>query len=205
MKVNTAMTRNVRLVNHDQTIREAAQLMAEIDAGSLPVGENDRLVGMITDRDIAIRAVAEGKSPDTKIREVMTQEMLYCFDDQDLDEVSRNMAKNQVRRLPVINHSKRLVGILSLGDLARKEDPAEVGRTMSRVATPSRKHSQTAINRQTQAYTAGRARYRVVGAPCRYESTRSASRYWRTCPDGIRPRQPTQPGPHLVVCRLLML
>ena len=144
MKANTAMTRNVQLVSPDQTIREAAQLMAEIDAGSLPVGENDRLVGMITDRDIAIRAVAEGKSPDTKIREVMTQEMLYCFDDQDLDEVSRNMAKNQVRRLPVINHSKRLVGILSLGDLARKEDPAEVGRTMSRVATPSRKHSQTA-------------------------------------------------------------
>jgi len=144
MKANTAMTRNVRLVSPDQTIRDAAQLMAEIDAGSLPVGENDRLVGMITDRDIAIRAVAEGKSPDTKIRDVMTCEMLYCFDDQDLDEIARNMAKNQVRRLPVINHAKRLVGILSLGDLARKEEPAAVGRAMSRVATPSSKHSQTA-------------------------------------------------------------
>ena len=143
MKANTAMTRNVKLVNPDQTIREAAQLMAEIDAGSLPVGENDRLVGMITDRDIAIRAVAEGKSPDTKVRDVMTQEMLYCFDDQDLDEIARNMAKNQVRRLPVISRAKRLVGILSLGDLARKEEPAAVGKAMSRVATPSSKHSQT--------------------------------------------------------------
>ena len=144
MKANTAMTRNVQLVAPDQTIRDAAQLMAEIDAGALPVGENDRLVGMITDRDIAIRAVAQGKSPDTKVRDVMTCEMLYCFDDQDLDEIARNMAKNQVRRLPVINHAKRLVGILSLGDLARKEEPAAVGRAMSRVATPSSKHSQSA-------------------------------------------------------------
>ena len=144
MKANTAMTRNVQLVTPDQTIREAARLMAEIDAGSLPVGENDRLVGMITDRDIAIRAVAEGKSPDTKVRDVMSHEMLYCFDDQDLDEIAKNMAKNQVRRLPVINHAKRLVGILSIGDLARKEEPAAVGRAMSRVATPSSKHSQSA-------------------------------------------------------------
>ena len=143
MKANTAMTRNVKLVSPDQTIREAAQLMAEIDAGSLPVGENDRLVGMITDRDIAIRAVAEGKSPDTKVRDVMSHEMLYCFDDDDLDEIARNMAKNQVRRLPVIDRRKRLVGILSIGDLARKEEPAAVGRAMSRVSTPSSKHSQS--------------------------------------------------------------
>jgi CBS domain-containing protein len=143
MKANTAMTRNVKLVSPDQTIRDAALLMAEIDAGALPVGENDRLVGMITDRDIAVRAVAQGKSPDTKVRDVMSQEMLYCFDDDDLDEIARNMAKNQVRRLPVINRAKRLVGILSLGDLARKEEPAAVGRAMSRVATPSSKHSQT--------------------------------------------------------------
>ena len=90
-----------------------------------------------------IRAVAQSKSPDTKVRDVMTHEMLYCFDDQDLDEIARNMAKNQVRRLPVINHAKRLVGILSMGDLARKEEPAAVGRAMSRIATPSSKHSQS--------------------------------------------------------------
>jgi len=144
MKVNTAMTRNVRLVSPDQTIREAAQLMAEIDAGSLPVGENDRLVGMITDRDIAIRAVAEGRSPDTKIREVMTQEMLYCFDDQDLDEVAQNMSDTKVRRLPVVNREKRLVGIISLGDLARNEDAGTTGQTVSHISEPGGEHSQSA-------------------------------------------------------------
>jgi len=144
MKVNAAMTRDVQLVNPDQTIREAAHLMAEIDAGALPVTDNDRLVGMITDRDIAIRAVAQGKSPDTRIRDVMSSGILFCFDDQQLDDVARNMGKNQVRRLPVINHDKRLVGILSLGDLAGKEDPTAVGRVVLRVSERSGKHSQTA-------------------------------------------------------------
>ena len=144
MKVNAAMTRDVQLVNPDQTIREAAHLMAEIDAGALPVTDNDRLVGMITDRDIAIRAVAQGKSPDTRIRDVMSSGILYCFYDQQLDDVARNMGKNQVRRLPVINHDKRLVGILSLGDLAGKEDPTAVGRAVLRVSERSGKHSQTA-------------------------------------------------------------
>jgi CBS domain-containing protein len=144
MKVKEAMTRGVRLVNPDQTIREAARLMAEIDAGALPVGENDRLVGMITDRDIAIRAVAEGKAPETKIRDVMSHELLYCTEDQDLADVARNMGRNQVRRLPVINHDKRLVGILSLGDLALKEEPTSVGRTVSRVSEHTGKHSQVA-------------------------------------------------------------
>ena len=144
MKVSKIMTRDVRLLNPDNTIREAASLMAEIDSGALPVGENDRLVGMVTDRDIVIRAVAKGKSADTKIADVMSKEMLYCFDTDEIDDVTRNMGKAQVRRLPVVNKDKHLVGIVSLGDLARKDDPAEVGRTMSRVATPSRKHSQTA-------------------------------------------------------------
>ena len=144
MKVDAAMTREVRLVKPDQTIREAAQLMAEIDAGAIPVTENDRLVGMITDRDIAVRAVAQGKSPDTRIRDVMSTGILYCFDDQELDEVARNMGKNQVRRLPVINHDKRLVGILALGDLASNEDAKAVGRTVSQVSEHGGKHSQTA-------------------------------------------------------------
>ena len=144
MKVDAAMTREVRLVKPDQTIREAAQLMAEIDAGAIPVTENDRLVGMITDRDIAVRAVAQGKSPDTRIRDVMSTGILYCLDDQELDEVARNMGKNQVEELPVINHDKRLVGILSLGDLAAKEEPKAVGRTVSQVSEHGGKHSQTA-------------------------------------------------------------
>jgi CBS domain-containing protein len=144
MKVDAAMTREVRLVRPDQTIREAAQLMAEIDAGAIPVTDNDRLVGMITDRDIAVRAVAQGKPPEARIRDVMSPGILYCFDDQELDEVATNMGKNQVRRLPVIDHDKRLVGILSLGDLASKEDAGAVGRAVSQVSQQGGKHSQTA-------------------------------------------------------------
>ena len=143
MKVSDIMTRDVRLLNPDQTIREAAKLMADVDAGALPVGENDRLVGMITDRDIVIRAVAQGKSADTKVADVMSKEMLYCLDTDAIDDVGRNMAKAQVRRLPVVNKDKRLVGIVSLGDLARNDDPTTIGRTVSRVSTPGGKHDQT--------------------------------------------------------------
>jgi len=144
MKVRDAMTHDVRLAKPDQTIREAARIMAEIDAGSVPVSDNDRLVGMITDRDIAVRAVAQGKSPDTKIGEVMSHEVLYCFEDEELEEVSRNMGDVKVRRMPVVNRDKRLVGIISLGDLARHEEPAETGHAMSDIARPGGEHSQTA-------------------------------------------------------------
>ena len=143
MKVKQAMTSEVRMVSPGQTIRDAAKLMAELDAGALPVAENDRLVGMITDRDIVIRAVAQGKSADTKVSEVMSKEMLYCFDTDEIDDVARNMGKAQVRRLPVLNSDKRLVGIVSLGDLARNDDPTTIGRTVSRVSTPGGKHDQT--------------------------------------------------------------
>jgi predicted transcriptional regulator len=102
----------------NQTIREAARLMSEEDIGVLPVAETDRLIGMITDRDIAIRAVAEGKGPEASVRDVMTNQVKYCFEDDDLDDVSRNIANIQMRRLPVMRHDKRLVGIVSLGDLA---------------------------------------------------------------------------------------
>jgi len=140
------MTRDVRLLNPNQTIREAASLMADIDAGALPVGDNDRLVGMITDRDIAVRAVAQGRSADTKVADVMSKEMLYCFDTDDIDDVARNMGKAQVRRLPVLNRDKRMVGIISLGDLARNDDPTTIGRTVSRVSTPGGKHDQTSTH-----------------------------------------------------------
>ena len=113
MKVSEAMTREVRLARPDQSIREVAQLMGELDIGAVPVEDNDRLVGMITDRDIAVRAIAQGRGPDTKVREVMTSDIKYCFDDQSIDEVTRNMGDLQVRRLPVVNREKRLVGILS--------------------------------------------------------------------------------------------
>jgi CBS domain-containing protein len=143
MRVSEAMSRDVRIASPDQTICEAARLMGEIDAGALPVGENDRLVGMITDRDIAVRAVAEDKPPSTKVRDVMSCEVLYCYDDQDLDEVAINMGDEQVRRMPVVNRDKRLVGIVSLGDLAQTEDATTTGRTVADISSPGGHHSQT--------------------------------------------------------------
>jgi CBS domain-containing protein len=118
MRVSEVMTHDVRLAGPDESIRDAARMMAEQDVGALPVGENDRLVGMITDRDITLRGVAKGKGPDAKVCDVMTQQICYCFEDEELDQVSRNMADIQIRRLPVLNRDKRLVGIVSLGDLA---------------------------------------------------------------------------------------
>ena len=144
MKVCDCMSRDVQVASPKQSIRDAAKIMAKIDAGVLPVGENDRLVGVITDRDIAIRAVAEGKSPTTKVEDVMSHEVLYCFDDQDLEDIAQNMAEVKVRRLPVVNRDKRLVGIISFGDLARTEDASTTGHTISEISEPGGDHSQTA-------------------------------------------------------------
>jgi CBS domain-containing protein len=144
MKVKEAMSTDVQLISPDQTIQLAAQMMVEIDAGALPVGENDRLVGMITDRDICVRAVALGKSPQTKVREIMSGEVLYCFEDEDLSHVARNMSDMKVRRLPVVNRDKRLVGVISAGDLARRGQPTTVGRMMAQVSEPGGRHSQAA-------------------------------------------------------------
>jgi len=144
MKVKEAMCRDVQLASPDETIQQAARLMVEIDAGALPVGENDRLVGMITDRDIAVRAVALGKPPATKIRDVMSGEVLYCFEDEELAHVARNMSDVKVRRLAVVNRDKRLVGVISAGDIARHEKPANVGKMIAEVSEPGGKHSQAA-------------------------------------------------------------
>ena len=143
MRVSEAMTREVRVANPGQSIRDAAKIMGEIDAGSLPVGENDRLVGMITDRDIAIRAVAQGKGPDTPVREVMSKEVKYCYEDEDLEHVAHNMGDIQVRRLPVVNRDKRLVGIVSLGDVAQNEDTETTGEATAGVSQRGGKHRQT--------------------------------------------------------------
>ena len=140
MRVSEAMTRDVKICTPGQTIREVAKTMQEIDAGAMPVGENDRLIGMITDRDIAIRAVGEGKGPETPVREVMSEHIHYCYDDEDLDEVAQNMGDIQVRRLPVVNREKRLVGILSLGDVARTEGGDTVGDAVVGVSQPGGAH-----------------------------------------------------------------
>jgi CBS domain-containing protein len=142
MKVNEAMTRDVTVASPSQSICEAARLMAECDAGALPVGENDRLVGVITDRDIAIRAVARNLGPDTRVREVMSREVLYCFEDENVEDVAENMGEQQIRRLPVLNREKRLVGIVSLGDLALKKAKT-AGDAVAAISRPGGVHDQT--------------------------------------------------------------
>ncbi|HEY1287544.1 MAG TPA: CBS domain-containing protein [Burkholderiales bacterium] len=151
MRVSEVMTPSVRVVSPEQTISEAARLMAEIDAGALPVGEEDRLVGMITDRDIAVRAVAEQKPPTTKVREVMSQQVLYCFDDQELADIAQNMSDVKVRRLPVVNREKRLVGIVSIGDLAKGDNAASTGQAVADIAAPGGGHSQRSGSKKKNA------------------------------------------------------
>ena len=142
MRVSDAMTREVQLARPDQTIQEVARIMCECDVGSLPVGENDRLVGMITDRDIAVRAVAENKPTSTKVRDVMSGEVRYCYDDEDASHVARNMADQQVRRLPVVNRDKRLVGILALADLATQGDKGHAGEALQGISQTGGQHNQ---------------------------------------------------------------
>jgi CBS domain-containing protein len=142
MKVAECMTPNVQIASPTQTLQEVAEIMAGIDAGVLPVAEGDRLVGMITDRDITIRAVAQGRGPDALVKDVMTTEVLYTYDDEDVANVLRNMGDIKVRRLPVVNRDKRLVGIISLSDMcAGGERPAQ--DTLRQIAQPGGPHSQT--------------------------------------------------------------
>jgi CBS domain-containing protein len=119
MKISDIMTDDVALCSPDDTIQDAAQMMADCDCGFVPVGANDRLIGVITDRDIVLRAVAEGKDCDCLVRDVMSSDVKYCYEDQDIEEVMENMADQQIRRLPVVTREKRLIGIVSLGDLSQ--------------------------------------------------------------------------------------
>jgi CBS domain-containing protein len=144
MRVAQAMTRDVCVASPNDSICEVACTMARIDAGAIPVGENDRLVGMITDRDIAVRAVAAGKGPDTPVRDVMTREVKYCFEDEELDHVAKNMGELRVRRLPVLDRDKRLVGIVSLGDLALTEGEEAASEAVTGVSRHGGPHSQSA-------------------------------------------------------------
>ena len=135
-KISDVMTRDVFIASPNQTIREAAGAMAKADVGSLPVGENDRLVGMVTDRDIVLRAVAQGRYAKTQIREVMTEHIQYCFDDEDVTGVAENMAQLGVRRLPVLNRDKRLVGIVALSNVANCGEPKAASKLLKGVAEP---------------------------------------------------------------------
>jgi CBS domain-containing protein len=142
MKIAKIMSREVQFIEPDATLRAAASLMKRIDAGSLPVAENDKLVGMITDRDIAVRGVAEGKGPDAKVREVMSHEIRYCFEDEDVAHVAGNMAELQVRRLPVMTREKRLVGIVALADLTKGSLP-NTARALHGISKPGGRHNQS--------------------------------------------------------------
>jgi CBS domain-containing protein len=137
------MTRDVIVANPRQTICEAACMMAKCDSGSLPVGDGDRLVGFITDRDIALRAVAKSLPPDTPVSEVMSREVLYCYEDENIDHVAQNMGAQQIRRLPVLNRAKRLVGIVSIGDIAGSAAPSTAGLAVADISRPGGRHDQT--------------------------------------------------------------
>src|SRR5438445_8072531 len=143
MQAQDLMTRDVTTGSPDDTAQKAARCMVALDVGALPVAENNRLVGMITDRDIAVRGIAEGKGPQTKVRDLMTPEVKYCFEDQEVDEIASNMADIQVRRLPVIDRDKRLVGILSLGDIAATAGDGKAGEALSMISRPGGEHTQT--------------------------------------------------------------
>ena len=140
MIVRDIMTRDVEVVHPDSVIQEAAGKMASLDVGSLPVCDNRRLIGVVTDRDIAIRAVAEGRDPkNTKVSEAMTPELIYCFEDEGVQEAVKLMERYQIRRLPILNREKQLVGIVSLGDLAVEIGNERLsGTVLEEVSEPSR-------------------------------------------------------------------
>jgi CBS domain-containing protein len=138
MKIAEIMSSDVQLASPDDTIQAAARKMEEADVGFLPVGENDRLVGMITDRDIALRAVAQGKDPKkTKVRDVMTERVLYCADSEDIEDAAENMAELRIRRLPIVDEDKRLVGIVSIGDIAFRHKASVAGDALESVCKPA--------------------------------------------------------------------
>ena len=143
MLVTDARSRDVKPGGPDQALQEAARIMLDIDVGALPVDDNDRLVGMITDRDIAVRGVAAGKGASATVREVMSPEVRYCYEDEDTAHVARNMADQQIRRLPVVDRNKRLVGILALADLATSAKTGQATAALSGISQAGGAHSQS--------------------------------------------------------------
>lgn len=141
MLVNELMTREVEVVSPSDTLAEAARKMARLDVGALPVAESERLVGMITDRDITVRAIAEGMGPDTLVSDAMTLDVRFAYEDELVRDVAETMGEMQVRRLPVISRDKRLIGIISLGDIARLHEPTEAGEALQGISRPGGMHN----------------------------------------------------------------
>lgn len=134
MQVNEVMTPHTVTLTPEQTLKDAAEIMQRIETGFVPVGQDERLVGTITDRDIVINGIAQGKSTDAAVGEVMSRDVLYVFDDQEVAEVARNMGESQVRRMPVVDRDKRLVGIVSLGDLSTDGDLSAAGVALEQIS-----------------------------------------------------------------------
>ena len=142
MKVREVMTRDVQTIRPDQSAQQAASFMLSTDAGSIPVADGDRLIGMITDRDLAVRGVAEGHGPDTPVRELMTNDIVVARVEDDTEEVAVRMSEAQVRRLPVIDDQQKLCGIVSLGDLTLRSDGSEAEQALEGVSQPGGQHQQ---------------------------------------------------------------
>ncbi|PTM94216.1 CBS domain-containing protein [Mycoplana dimorpha] len=141
MKVSEIMSRDVRIASPDQSIADVARSMSDAEIGFMPVGEHGRLVGTITDRDLVVRALADGLGGDTAVRQIMSQDVKYCFEDEEVEAVARNMGQLQVRRLPVVNRDKRLTGVVSIGDAAVAE-AGSAGAALNKVARPGGQHAQ---------------------------------------------------------------
>ncbi|HEY8887847.1 MAG TPA: CBS domain-containing protein [Gallionella sp.] len=132
------MSPDVQVISPDATIREAAEHMREGDFGMMPVGEDDRMIGTISDRDIAIRAVAEGKDAGTKVRDVMSEGIAWAYEDDSIEQAAMIMSERQVRRLPVVDRDKRLVGIVALGDFAvESSEIRPAAQALSEISRPS--------------------------------------------------------------------
>jgi CBS domain-containing protein len=145
MKISEIMTSDVEVVTPEQPMQQAARLMLQIDAGVVPVQDGESLIGIVTDRDIAVRGVAEGRAPETPIREVMSEKPLFCFDDDEVRDVAMKMSEAQVRRFPVLSReAQKLVGIVSLGDLTRAADQGQAAAAaLDGISEPGGHHNQS--------------------------------------------------------------
>lgn len=142
MKISEVMTTEVETIGADQTAREAASFMLRADAGSIPVCDGDRVIGIITDRDIAVRGIAEGRGPDTPVSELMSDGIICAREDEDVATVAQRMSDEQVRRLPVLDADDKLCGIVSLGDLAREARGETAEQALEGVSSPGGSHQQ---------------------------------------------------------------
>lgn len=138
MRINEIMSRDVEVARPQDTIQDVARKMREVDTGVIPVCDGDKVQGMVTDRDIVLRAVSEARSFDTPVSEVMTADVEYCYEDDDIAQAADKMAELQVRRLVVLDHDKRLVGIVSLGDIAQQGKDKTTGQALEEISEPNR-------------------------------------------------------------------